>query len=89
MLKGFFVIIVIVVTLGVLFIIVANLLSWAGRCKECGSWKNWEDIRISYDDHQPEYVFKQTFSKCSKCNHIVWEGSPIMHKRKTLLDDKP
>ncbi len=47
----------------------AILMSWAGKCKKCGSWKNWEDMRYSHDDHQPHLYFEDWYTQCSACGN--------------------
>ncbi len=55
----------------VLVLVFAELISsWVGRCRKCGSWKNWLKIRISTDNHQPSVFFENTMAECSNCHNL-------------------
>ena len=41
---------------------------WGGKCKNCGSWRNWVKKVDDYDSHKGR-VYDTEQSKCSKCGH--------------------
>lgn len=61
----------------ILFVTIALiglLIAWGGKCKQCKSFNNWNDVRTNRDDHQPGVVFTEHFTLCKKCGHWVGYG---------------
>ena len=50
-----------------LLIIAIVIASWGGKCKKCGSWRNWYVSHYSRDTHR-DVLYKKTYTECSVCN---------------------
>jgi hypothetical protein len=50
----------------IVFLFLIGLIeSWRGKCKNCGSWRNWVN---DYDSHKGD-VCGTKRARCSKCGH--------------------
>lgn len=58
------------VVLAIIAIVIwVMLLDWAGKCKKCGSWKNYLETTAEFDSRHSHIAVYRTFALCSVCEN--------------------
>lgn len=54
-----------------LLFLIGIVAEWGGRCKKCGSWRNWRSVLYLPDDHRPNLIIEQRHITCRACRNVV------------------